>query len=146
MSRPRTPTLAADVIIALRGRPQAPIVLIERKYPPLGWALPGGFVEVNEPLERAAVREAKEETGLDVRLIALLGLYSDPGRDTRGHTVSAVYMAEADGDPCAADDAAAVRIVTLDALPGALAFDHAQILVDYRRYRATGAVAPLRYV
>ncbi len=146
MPRPQTPLLTVDIIIELLDRPDQPVVLIERKYPPLGWALPGGFVDVGEPLEVAAVREAKEETCLDVRLKILLGCYSDPRRDSRGHTVSAVYVAEAHGEPRAADDARHVQICTVDNLPAELAFDHALILSDYREYRATGRVAPLRHV
>lgn len=144
MARPRTPALAADIIIELLDKPGRPIVLIERKYAPHGWAIPGGFVDVGERLERAAVREAKEETHLDVTLTALLGCYSDPGRDPRGHTVTAVYVAEASGEPEARDDAVHVGIFTLDALPAAMAFDHALVLNDYRRFRETGRLAPLR--
>jgi 8-oxo-dGTP diphosphatase len=106
MNRPVTPQLTADIIIEMIDRPGRPIVLIERKYPPPGWALPGGFVDVGETLESAAVREAREETSLDVTLNLLLGNYSDPLRDSRGHTVSAVYIAEAQGEPRAADDGA----------------------------------------
>ncbi|AAU93292.1 MutT/nudix family protein [Methylococcus capsulatus str. Bath] len=146
MPRPETPALAADVIIELTDRPGRPIVLIKRGFPPLGWAIPGGFVDVGETVERAAIREALEETGLTVHLTALLGLYSDPARDPRGHTVTAVYVAEATGDPLAADDAKTCRIVSLDALPEPLVFDHAQVLADYRRFREQGRPAPLRIV
>src|SRR3569623_1324749 len=105
MARPATPAVAADIIIELTDRPGRPIVLIERKYPPHGWALPGGFVDVGECLERAAMREAKEDADLAVTLKALLGCYSAPGRAPRGHTVTAVYIAEARGEPAARDDA-----------------------------------------
>ncbi|NCA72086.1 MAG: NUDIX hydrolase [Sphingobacteriia bacterium] len=145
MPAPVTPLLAADVIIELIDRPGRPIVLIERLNPPPGWAIPGGFVDVGECLERAAVREASEETGLTVELRLLLGVYSDPSRDPRGHTVTAVYVGEARGEPCAMDDARALRICPFDKLPDPLAFDHALVLADYRRYRATGEVAPLRH-
>lgn len=138
MSRPATPLLAADAIIELAGRPGRPIVLIRRRNPPLGWALPGGFVDIGESVERAAVREAREETGLEVRLIALLGVYSDPARDPRGHTASAVYIAEATGEPLAGDDAAETGIFAPDDLPQPLAFDHARILEDYRAFRREG--------
>ncbi len=145
MARPITPGLAADTIIELADRPNRPIVLIERLFEPFGWAIPGGFVDVGEKLECAAVREAKEETDLDVELTALLGCYSDPARDPRGHTVTMVYVASARGEPHALDDAKTVGVFDLDSLPEPLAFDHAQVLADYRRFRLTGNVAPLRF-
>jgi 8-oxo-dGTP diphosphatase len=144
MPKPITPLLAADIIIELTDFPDRPIVLIERANPPYGWAIPGGFVDLGEFVEQAAVREAKEEVELDVRLIALLGIYSDPIRDSRGHTVTAVYVAEAAGMPVAADDAKNCRLFRLDELPESLAFDHAQVLADYKKYRESGQVAPLR--
>ena len=131
MPVPVTPKLAVDIVIELLDHPGRPIVLIERRYPPPGWALPGGFVDVGETVEAAAVREAREETGLGVVLGALLGVYSDPARDARGHTVSVVYVATAHGSPVAADDARAVRAID-PAAPPPLAFDHARILADYR--------------
>ena len=131
MARPQTPPVAADVIIELIDRPGRPIVLIERRFPPPGWALPGGFVEIGETVEAAAVREAREETGLAVELTGLLGVYSDPARDPRGHTVGIVYVGEARGEPRALDDARNVAIVDPAAAPP-LAFDHARILADYR--------------
>lgn len=143
MARPQTPLLTVDIIIEMRDRPGRPIVLIERKYPPPGWALPGGFVDVGERLEAAARREAFEETSLEVALKVLLGCYSDPQRDARGHTVSAVYVASATGEPHARDDACDLVCVSPEALPS-LAFDHALILDDYRSYLATGRPAPLR--
>lgn len=142
--RPTTPLLAADAIIELTDKPGRPIVLIERKNPPYGWAIPGGFVDVGERLEVAAIREAKEEVCLDVRLKALLGMYSDPKRDDRGHTVTAVYIAEATGEPQAADDAKNLNIFDLDSLPDELAFDHRQVLEDYRKFRESGVVTELR--
>ncbi|MEI7868721.1 MAG: NUDIX hydrolase [Candidatus Methylumidiphilus sp.] len=144
MYKPITPLLAADAIIELTDFPERPIVLIERANPPYGWAIPGGFVDVGEIVELAAVREAKEEVCLDIRLIALLGIYSDPSRDSRGHTVTAVYVAEASGMPIAADDAKNCHFFNLDALPEPLAFDHAKVLADYKRFRETGQVALLR--
>jgi 8-oxo-dGTP diphosphatase len=144
MRRPATPSLTVDIIIEMRDRPGRPIVLIERKYPPHGWALPGGFVDVGERLETAALREAREETSLVVALETLLGCYSDPARDPRGHTVSAVYVATASGEPCARDDAHNLMCVAPDNCPP-LAFDHALIVDDYLCYRKSGRPAPLRF-
>jgi 8-oxo-dGTP diphosphatase len=112
-------------------------VLVERKHEPTGWALPGGFVDVGETVEAAAVREAREETGLEVRLLEQLRAYSDPRRDPRGHTVSVVFLAAADGEPRGGDDAAQARPFGWDALPP-LVFDHPEILGDARRYLLTG--------
>lgn len=137
MALPKTPRVAADTVIELSGHKGA-IILIERKNPPQGWALPGGFVDIGESVEQAAVREAREETGLEVQLEALLGCYSDPGRDPRGHTVSLVFVATATGEPQARDDARRLEIVDPGSLSVSLAFDHDKILEDYRRYRATG--------
>jgi len=138
MPRPRTPTLAADAIIELVDLPDTPIVLIERKNPPPGWAIPGGFVDIGESVPDAAVREALEETSMEVSLQCLLGCYSDPSRDPRGHTVSMIYVAQAHGEPVAADDAASVGIFDPVDIQVPLAFDHAQILRDYLRYRNSG--------
>ena len=138
MPAPKTPLLTTDVIIELKDRADVPIVLIRRKHPPHGWALPGGFVDVGESLEHAAVREAEEETALRVTLKVLLGCYSDPSRDPRGHMASAVYVAEAEGEPRAQDDAAGVAVFSPEALPSPLAFDHAQILRDYLIWRRQG--------
>jgi len=139
LTRPITPALTADIIIELDGTFPPAFVLIERKYPPYGWAIPGGFVDVGETLEDAARREAKEETSLDVKLKVLLGVYSDPSRDFRGHTATAVYIASASGLPEAMDDAKNIDIFTFDNLPE-LAFDHDQILKDYQHYLKTGEV------
>lgn len=143
MPAPRTPAVTVDVVIELRDRPDRPLVLVRRRNPPPGWALPGGFVDLGETLEEAAVREAREETGLAVRLEVLLGCYSDPRRDPRGHTVSVVYVGRARGEPVAADDAALAESFAIDRLPSELAFDHGRILQDYRHYRETGRPAPL---
>ena len=144
MTKPITPLLAADALIELLDYPGRPFVLIERVYPPYGWAVPGGFVDVGETLEHAAIREAKEETSLDVELTCLLGIYSNPQRDPRNHTVTAVYIAQAHGTPIAADDAKNYGLFTFDNLPEQLAFDHAQVLNDYKQYRESGQVTPLR--
>jgi 8-oxo-dGTP diphosphatase len=140
MPRPQTPTLAADAIIELVDLPDRPIVLIERKNPPPGWAIPGGFVDIGESVPAAAVREALEETCMEVSLQCLLGCYSDPTRDPRGHTVSMIYVAQAHGKPEAADDAARVGIFDPADIDVPLAFDHEQILRDYLHYRKTGIV------
>ncbi|HEY5999895.1 MAG TPA: NUDIX hydrolase [bacterium] len=106
------------------------IVLVRRRFPPLGWALPGGFVDAGESLEEAAVREALEETGLAVRLGRQFHTYSDPSRDPRRHTLSTVFLADADGEPRGGDDAAEARVFPVGELPP-LVFDHAQIIADY---------------
>lgn len=137
MSQPlqhRNPLPTVDVVIHVPGRG---IVLVERKNPPLGWALPGGFVDCGETCEEAAVREAREETGLDVVLTGLLGVYSDPVRDPRRHTISVVYTAQAvDAARLrAGDDAASAELFPLDSLP-LLAFDHGRIVGDFMRQTA----------
>ena len=133
----RNPAPTADVIIydAERG-----IVCIERRNPPYGWALPGGFIDYGERVEEAVVREAKEETGLDVELTGLVGVYSDPARDPRHHTMSVVYSAvtTAPEHLTAGDDAAAAKFFPLDDLPE-LCFDHARIVQDFVRQLAPKA-------
>lgn len=126
-SEHRNPVPTVDIIIKYVDG----IILIRRKNPPEGWALPGGFVDYGETLEDAAVREAKEETGLDVRLVRQFHSYSDPHRDPRQHTISTVFVAEAEGEYAAGDDAAAIGVFSTNELPGNLAFDHRQILEDY---------------
>ncbi|MDD5758969.1 MAG: NUDIX hydrolase, partial [Desulfobulbaceae bacterium] len=115
-----------DIIIQINGG----IVLIERRNPPYGWALPGGFVDYGESLENAAIREAKEETGLDVRLLRQFHTYSDPSRDLRQHTISTIFIATANGTPTAGDDAVKAQIFFHYSLPP-LVFDHGQILTDF---------------
>lgn len=131
---PTHPLPTADVLIEVGDR----IVLIRRKHPPEGWAIPGGFVEVGETVETAAVREAFEETGLRVTLTALLGIYSDPARDPRHHTISAVYVGRAEGAPLGGDDAVEARLFVEADLPSPIAFDHAKILSDYFLFKKTG--------
>ena len=131
----QNPLLTIDIIIELDG---GNIVLIERKNPPHGWALPGGFVDYGETIESAAVREAREETSLDVKLVEQFYTYSDPTRDPRHHTVSTVFIASASGVPMAADDAIAARLVGQDNLPMPMVFDHERILRDYFVFKKTG--------
>lgn len=127
----KNPKPTVDIIIELKDG----IVLIERKNPPYGWAIPGGFVDYGESVEDCAVREAREETGLNVRLEDLLYVYSRPDRDPRHHTLTTVFLATADGIPVAADDAKSAGVFSARTLPVPLAFDHASILDDYFRYR-----------
>jgi 8-oxo-dGTP diphosphatase len=131
----KNPLPTVDILIEIAGRG---VVLIERKNAPHGWALPGGFVDYGESLERAAVREAKEETSLDVKLVEQFHSYSDPGRDPRHHTISTVFIASAEGTPRGQDDARAAAIFREDNLPAAIVFDHARILGDYFDYKKTG--------
>lgn len=135
MEERKNPLVTVDILIEVDDRG---IVLIERANPPHGWALPGGFVDYGESLEKAAVREAKEETSLDVRLVEQFYSYSDPDRDPRHHTISTVFIAKAEGTPTGADDAKKARIFTEAALPTPVVFDHAQILRDYFYYKKTG--------
>lgn len=130
----RNPLPTVDVIIESGER----IVLVRRKHPPEGWAIPGGFVETGESVEEAAVREALEETGLRVTLTALLGVYSDPSRDLRHHTISTVFIGRAEGDPRGGDDAAEAQRFAETDLPSPIAFDHGKILSDYFRFKKTG--------
>lgn len=141
----RNPAPTVDIIIELRDRPQRPILLIERLHEPFGWALPGGFVDYGESVEAAACREAQEETGLNIQLIEQFQVYSDPQRDPRQHTISVVFLAEATGQPQAADDAKNFGLFELWQIPQNLCFDHDRILQDYRRYRYYGHRPRLYY-
>lgn len=130
------PKLAVDCIILVSGK----VLLIRRRNPPLGWALPGGFVEYGETVEDAVCREVREETGLELDHLRQFHVYSDPGRDRRCHCVSVVFVAEGRGAPRAGDDAAEFRLVSLAAVPESeLVFDHARVLADYRE-----SVAPAK--
>src|SRR5262245_20943004 len=143
MSAPaqKSPRPTVDVVIELDA---GGIVLVRRRNPPHGWALPGGFVDGGESVATAARREAKEETGLDVELVELLGVYSDPARDPRGFfTISTVFIGRASGQPQGGDDAAEAKAFTLDQLPADVVFDHPTIIDDYRRYRAGKGRPPL---
>lgn len=144
MSRPKTPLIAADILIRLSDQPDK-VVLIERLNPPHGLAVPGGFVDVGERVETAAVREAKEEVSLEVELELLLGIYSDPARDPRGHTVTAVYVATAHGQPQAADDAKAIVLADPQDAELKLVFDHRLVLDDYVHWLQSGELPPLRF-
>jgi len=131
---PRNPYLTVDVVVETTGG----IVLIERAREPKGWALPGGFNDYGEDPADAARREVMEETGLEVELSDLLFVYGAPDRDPRQHNVSITYIGRSSGVPRGGDDAAKAEVFPLDALPSPLCFDHARILEDYRRFRATG--------
>lgn len=130
----RNPLPTVDVFIQL---PNDRFVLIRRKNPPHGWALPGGFVDEGERLDEAAIREAKEETGLDVELTEQFFTYSDPSRDPRKHTLATVFLARAQGEPAGGDDASEARTFGLDEWPQ-LVFDHGAIVGDVVRYLKTG--------
>ncbi len=128
------PLPTVDIVIETAGG----IVLVRRRNPPHGWALPGGFVDYGETVETAALREAMEETGLEVRLKGVLGVYSDPLRDPRRHTLSVVFVADSDGDPRAGDDAAEVTVCDAKNIAEPLCFDHEKIIKDYLEYMAGG--------
>lgn len=134
--RPVTPEVTVDAIIEL---PDDRIVLVDRKFFPKGWALPGGFVDPGESLACAVRREALEETSLEVELLSLFHVYSRPWRDPRGDTVTAVYHCRAEGDPAGADDALRAGAFLPGALPfEEMAFDHAKILRQFLEWKMTG--------
>jgi 8-oxo-dGTP diphosphatase len=134
--RPETPQVTVDAIIELG---DGSLVLVERKFFPAGWAIPGGFVDQGESLATAVRREALEETGLTIEALEIFHLYSRPWRDPRGDTVSVVYWCRASGEPRGGDDAKAARAFSVDALPlGSMAFDHERILRQFLHWRATG--------
>jgi 8-oxo-dGTP diphosphatase len=135
MFEPKTPYLAVDGVVRLwEGERFKGIVLVERRYEPLGYALPGGFVEVGETVEKAVLREVKEETGLDAQIVKLLGVYSEPNRDPRFHVVSVVFVLDAYGEPKGGDDAKKAVVFPIEDLPfDKIVFDHARILKDFLR-------------
>jgi len=124
----QNPIPTVDIIIEVESKG---IVLIKRKNPPYGWAIPGGFVDYGESLEEAALREAKEETNLDVQFLRQFHTYSAPNRDPRHHSISTVFIAKAKGIPKAKDDAFEIGIFNASNLPEEIAFDHREILRDY---------------
>jgi 8-oxo-dGTP diphosphatase len=132
----RNPLPTVDVVVE---RGDGKVLLIRRRNPPLGWALPGGFLDAGESAEAAARREVKEETGVEVLLTDLLGVYSEPGRDPRHPTITVVYVGRSRDPLRAGDDAAEAQEFGLEDLPEDLAFDHGRILRDYKHFKATGA-------
>lgn len=138
---PPGPALTVDCIVEGRtADDRQGVLLIERRWPPLGWALPGGFVELGESAPTAALRELHEETGLQGEILYQLPCYSDPRRDARRHTASVVFVVAASGQPTAGDDAGKAQFWAWDALPH-LCFDHGQILADHRSGRFVPAFA-----
>lgn len=135
MKEYKSPSLAVDIIII---NSEGKIVLIERKNEPYGWAIPGGFVDYGEKLVDSAIREAKEETCVDIEIIDSLGIYDDPDRDPRQHVISVVFIATTSQTPKPADDAKNLKLFTLDELPDDLVFDHNKILDDFKEWAKDG--------
>ncbi|NOQ22801.1 MAG: NUDIX domain-containing protein [Candidatus Aegiribacteria sp.] len=133
--RPVTPLITVDAIIEL---PDGKLVLVKRRYPPSGWAIPGGFVDPGESLAEAVRREAREETSLDIEVVSIFHVYSKPWRDPRGDTVSVVYHCRADGCPEGGDDAAEAAVFAPDDLPDLIAFDHRKIIQQFLQWKNTG--------
>ena len=137
MKKYKNPYPTVDIIIEIEKKDgQHGVILIKRKNPPYGWALPGGFVDYGESLEQAAIREAKEETSLDIQLECQMHTYSDPSRDPRKHTISTVFIAQATGNPVARDDAQEIKVFVGNQVNFPLAFDHEKILADYFKKKA----------
>ncbi len=139
----KNPKPTVDAIIEL---PDRRVVLVRRRNFPSGWALPGGFVDYGETVEDAVRREALEETGLVITLRGLLGVYSAPGRDPRGHTIAIVFVATADGAPRPGDDAGEVGTFSPERMPGEMAFDHANIVGNYLRSGFRHSKAPAEFL
>jgi len=131
----KEPRITADIIIELEDRG---IVLIKRKNPPVGWALPGGFLDYGESLEDCAIREAKEETSLDIELKGQFHTYSTLDRDPRWHTVTMVFVATSSGVPKASTDASEIEVFKRNKIPKDLVFDHNKILEDYFKAKDKG--------
>ena len=140
----RNPAPTVDIIIELIDKPNRPIVLIERRNEPFGWAIPGGFVDYGESIETSAIREAQEEVSLEVELVEQFYVYSDPTRDPRQHTLAIAFIATAKGEPVAADDAKNLGIFHQWDLPTNLCFDHDRIMLDYWNYRNYGLKPRIR--
>ena len=133
--RPVTPLITVDAIIELT---DGNIVLVKRRYPPPGWAIPGGFVDPGESLAEAVRREAREETSLDIEVVSIFHVYSKPWRDPRGDTVSVVYYCRADGFPEGGDDAEKAVAYNPDDLPDVITFDHRKIIQQFLQWKKTG--------
>ena len=127
IERYKNPLPTVDVIVDIKGK----VVLVKRKNPPYGWAIPGGFIDYGECAEDAAAREIMEETGLEITCPAQFHCYSAPDRDPRFHTVTVVFTAKSDGIPSPGDDASEAGLFDKNNLPSPIAFDHERVLEDY---------------